>query len=54
MPRTQPNHPQFILEWSKQPKNDKVLTRSVFVASRHPLRNSLLEEGVPMTQEHHP
>ena len=54
MPRTQPNHPQFILEWSNQPKDDKVLTRSVFVASRHPLRNSLLEDGVPMTQEHHP
>lgn len=54
MPRTQPNHPQFILEWENQPKNDKILTRSVFIASREPLQNPLLLEAIPMRQVHHP
>lgn len=54
MPRTQPNHPQFILEWEGKERDDKVLTRSVFVASRHALDNPLLVEGIPMRQEHHP
>jgi len=54
MPRTQPNHPQFILEWENQPKNDKVLTRSVFVASRERLVNPLLQEEIPMSQVRHP
>jgi len=54
MPRTQPNHPQFIIDWENQPKNDKVLTRAVFIASREPLANPLLEEKIPMRQEHHP
>jgi len=54
MPRTQPNHPQFILEWANQPKNDKILTRSVFIASREPLQNPLLLEAIPMRQVHHP
>lgn len=54
MPLTQPNHPQFILEWEGKERDDKVLTRSVFIASRHALDNPLLVEGIPMRQEHHP
>lgn len=54
MPRTQPNHPQFILDWEGKSRNDKVLTRAVFIASRQKMENPLLFEGVPMKQEHHP
>lgn len=54
MPLTQPNHPDFILEWDGRVRNDKVLTRSIFVASREALDNPLLVEKIPMKQEHHP
>lgn len=54
MPLTQPNHPQFILEWATAEVNDKVLTRSVFVASRHELKHPLLLPEIPMVQQKHP
>jgi hypothetical protein len=48
MPRTQPAHGQFPLNWENAPKRG--LTRAVFVASKLPLRNKNLLEGVPMQQ----
>jgi len=54
MPVTQPNHPQFILDWAAAEPNDKVLTRSVFVASKSELKHPLLVPAIPMMQEKHP
>lgn len=53
VPVTQPNHQHFILNWETAPKNEDILTRSVFVASRQPLNNPLLKEELLMQQTHH-
>ena len=52
MPITQPNHEQFPLDWST-PQPAEELTRSVFIASRKPLRNESLVAGIPMLQRRH-
>lgn len=53
IPVTQPNHEHFILDWASAPKDEGVLTRSVFVASRKPLDNPLLKEAFLLQQTHH-
>jgi FkbM family methyltransferase len=52
MPMTQPNHEEFPIDWSLPPST-KILTRSVYIASRHPLNNPLLIETIPMKQKRH-
>jgi len=47
--RTQPFHEEFPIDWTCPPPPD-LRTRSVFVASRHPLENDLLVQGIPMRQ----
>jgi methyltransferase family protein len=49
---TQPWHAEFPLDWS-QPIDDGRLTRSVFVASREPLRSEVLSTEVPPVQRRH-
>jgi SAM-dependent methyltransferase len=49
MPLTQPNHVEFPLDWSKSDNSGR-LTRAVFIASRGPLVNPLLMEGIPSRQ----
>lgn len=49
IPRTQPRHPDFVLDWRKPP--DQLLYRSVFIGSKHPLRNPNLLEEIPEHQQ---
>ncbi|MGP1347817.1 MAG: class I SAM-dependent methyltransferase [Phycisphaerales bacterium] len=37
MTRTQPNHPEFPIDWHAPVRSDTGLSRAVFVASHHPL-----------------
>jgi len=50
MPVTQPNHPQFPINWSLRP--DQSLFRSIFIASKHKLDNDLLINYVPSLQSY--
>ncbi|MFB8788611.1 MAG: FkbM family methyltransferase [Potamolinea sp.] len=52
MPITQPNHEEFPLDWSLSPST-KILTRSVYIASRQPLDNPILIEDIPVKQKRH-
>jgi len=55
LPITQPNHEEFPVDWTN-PVNtrDPVgLIRSVFIASRQHLTNSLLVEMLPVQQQRH-
>lgn len=51
MPRTQPFHEEFPLDWSSgKAEAASTLTRSVFIASRRPLDLTSLVEGIPRIQ----
>jgi ubiquinone/menaquinone biosynthesis C-methylase UbiE len=50
IPRTQPNHEEFPLDWTKPPDSPGALTRAVFIASRQPLENRLLTEELLVQQ----
>src|SRR5262249_37173225 len=49
VPRTQPSHEEFPLDWSMDPP-EGVLTRAVFVASRSALTNGMLLDSLPTIQ----
>lgn len=49
--KTQPNHPEFPLDWTEQGKHGRSLRRAIFVASRKPLTGENLTEHLPDTQE---
>jgi len=51
MPLTQPNHPEFPVNWS-EPDNQPLPT-AVFIASRKPIDNPLLVEEIPVKQRRH-
>jgi len=48
VPLTQPNHVEFPTDWCSSPTTP--LTRSVFIAARQRLTNTLLVEELPMQQ----
>jgi hypothetical protein len=52
MPATQPEHPEFPLDWVAVAEGQAAtsLIRAVFVASRRELDNPLLAESLPMRQ----
>lgn len=50
VPRTQPWHEEFPIDWSSPDLEREPLIRSIFVASRRPLSNPLLTEDLPMRQ----
>jgi SAM-dependent methyltransferase len=50
MPTTQPWHEEFPIDWASPATPQSASSRSIFIASRQRLRNSLLEEGIPMKQ----
>jgi|GEM_PF-263497 len=52
MPITQPNHEEFPVDWSL-PASTKILTRSIYIASREALDNQLLLEDIPRKQQRH-
>lgn len=49
LPVTQPNHVEFPVDWVTLPSGSH-LTRSIFIASRQKLTNSLLTEEIPTLQ----
>lgn len=50
MPKTQPWHPEFPVDWTVPPARGE-LTRAIFVASRTRLRNRLLTKRIHERQE---
>ena len=54
LPVTQPNHQHFPTDWTQLQPNEKVLTRSIFVASRVPLAYPELLESIPLVQQRQP
>ena len=51
MPRTQPWHEEFPVDWTSPPIAPDQLIRAIYVASRDPLQNRLLTEEIPQRQE---
>jgi 2-polyprenyl-3-methyl-5-hydroxy-6-metoxy-1,4-benzoquinol methylase len=51
MPRTQPYHDQFPLDWMHPVQTPNRAVRAVFIASRTQLQNPLLLEGIPQQQQ---
>jgi SAM-dependent methyltransferase len=49
MPLTQPYQEEFPLDWVTPDKSGR-LARAIFIASRSPLANTLLMEGIPARQ----
>lgn len=49
IPITQPDHPEFPIDWSEKPKTNH-LTRAVFVASRKEIVSDLFVTELPMKQ----
>ncbi|MHC4915529.1 MAG: class I SAM-dependent methyltransferase [Planctomycetota bacterium] len=52
VPRTQPNHEEFPLDWSS-PEQRPGIGRAVFVASRQAIENDLLAADLPDRQTRH-
>ncbi len=52
VPRTQPWHEEFPLDWSRPELDEEALIRAIFVASHHSLANPMLTEELPMKQVH--
>ncbi len=50
VPRTQPVHEEFPLDWTAPPP-ESGLTRAVFIASRHPIANPILLDHLPSRQD---
>lgn len=50
VPRTQPNHSDFPLNWKTTPAGNDATTRAIFIASRAPLDNPILSEEL-LTQQ---
>ena len=54
VPRTQPDHAQFPIEWTQPEAHLAPLSRAVFLASRVPLYNEQLLTELPDRQERMP
>jgi FkbM family methyltransferase len=50
VPSTQPDHPEFPVDWLAAADHTALLARAVFIASRRPLQNPLMLDYLPMTQ----
>lgn len=50
MPLTQPDHPDFPLDWETVAETPDKLDRAVFIASRTKLDNQMLTDEIPMKQ----
>lgn len=48
MPVTQPDHPEFPLDWTRP--SGEPISRAVFVAAREPIANPLLVDHIPSRQ----
>jgi hypothetical protein len=52
IPRTQPNHEYFPIDWSSHQSHSR-LTRAIFIGSREPIENDLLSDQLLMLQRRH-
>jgi hypothetical protein len=50
MPKTQPCHAEFPLDWSAPEKHTAPLQRAIFIASHEPLENDMLTSSLLMEQ----
>lgn len=53
LPKTQPNHGEFPLDWTAPENHSAKLQRAVFIASRKPLNHPELLSSVPAIQSRH-
>jgi hypothetical protein len=54
VPKTQPNHEEFPLDWTAPEAHGEALSRSIFIASRGPIRSDLLDPSLSDRQQRHP
>ena len=54
VPITQPNHPEFPLNWDAPEEQQVPLSRSVFIASREEIESDLLSASLVAHQARHP
>lgn len=54
VPRTQPNHEQFPIDWTQPGQHLATLQRAVFIASRNPLTSPLLSSTLLELQSRQP
>lgn len=52
VPKTQPAHKEFPLDWSEKEENPNLLRRAVFIASTIPLDLDSLTDNLPTIQTH--
>jgi hypothetical protein len=53
IPRTQPNHEDFPIDWAEQ-RNFKRLSRAIFIATRRSIDNEKLTTALVTKQSHEP
>jgi SAM-dependent methyltransferase len=53
VPKTQPNHEEFPIDWTAPAKHEAPFSRAVFIASREKLDNPLLEPSLMPRQIRH-
>jgi hypothetical protein len=53
VPRTQPNHEEFPIDWSVVPASCAGYVRSVFICARQPIENEMLVEELLASQSRH-
>ncbi len=53
VPRTQPNHEQFPVDWNAPKEHEAALQRAIFVASLEPVCNEMLVPELLMQQTRH-
>lgn len=51
IPLTQPNHPEFPVDWTRPDAHQAPLTRAIFVASRQPIDSAQLTTDLLAVQE---
>lgn len=53
LPKTQPNHEEFPIDWTSSEKHQASLQRAIFIASRESLENNLLTSSLLNQQSRH-
>jgi SAM-dependent methyltransferase len=53
VPKTQPNHEEFPIDWSAPDKHKNEIQRAVFIASREVLDNNILSTSMITKQKRH-
>jgi 2-polyprenyl-3-methyl-5-hydroxy-6-metoxy-1,4-benzoquinol methylase len=54
LPKTQPCHEEFPLDWTAPEKHQSALQRAIFIASREPLENDQLTPSLVLQQTRQP